>query len=79
MARYIWRVPAMPALPKDVVIATVGKAVERFLDEAAKARTLKPGKRLAGCSPTSARQPWSTELTSRLPPLPLGSKSCPCP
>lgn len=33
MARYVWRVPAVAALPSEVVIAKVGQAVQRYLDE----------------------------------------------
>ena len=33
MARYIWRIPAVAALPKQQVIEEVGKTVQRYLDE----------------------------------------------
>ncbi|WP_283842162.1 TetR/AcrR family transcriptional regulator [Bradyrhizobium altum] len=35
MARYIWRVPSIAALPKDLVVKQIGKAVQRYLDDAA--------------------------------------------
>jgi AcrR family transcriptional regulator len=38
MARYIWRVPVVAALPKDLVITKVGRTVQRYLDDAANAR-----------------------------------------
>ena len=33
MARYIWRIPAVTALPNEQVIAKVGKTVQRYLDD----------------------------------------------
>lgn len=33
MARYIWRIPAVTALPKAQVVAQVGKTVQRYLDD----------------------------------------------
>ena len=33
MARYIWRIPAVSTLPKEQVIAKVGKTVQRYLDD----------------------------------------------
>jgi hypothetical protein len=35
MARYIWRIPFIAALPKDVVVQKIGRTVQRYLDEAA--------------------------------------------
>jgi AcrR family transcriptional regulator len=35
IARYIWRIPLVAALPRDVVVKQIGKAVQRYLDDAA--------------------------------------------
>ena len=35
MARYIWRIPFIAVLPKDVVVKKVGRTVQRYLDDAA--------------------------------------------
>jgi AcrR family transcriptional regulator len=33
MARYIWRIPAIVALPKDLVVTRIGKTVQRYLTD----------------------------------------------
>jgi AcrR family transcriptional regulator len=35
MARYIWRIPFIAALPKDIVVKKIGRTVQRYLDDAA--------------------------------------------
>lgn len=35
MARYIWRIPLIAALPKEIVVKKIGRTVQRYLDEAA--------------------------------------------
>ncbi len=35
MARYIWRIPAVAALSKDLIVTRIGKAVQRHLDDIA--------------------------------------------
>jgi Tetracyclin repressor-like, C-terminal domain len=34
MARYIWRIPFVAALPKDAVVKKIGRTVQRYLDDA---------------------------------------------
>lgn len=34
MARFVWRIPVVAGLPRAVVIERVGRAVQRYLDEA---------------------------------------------
>jgi AcrR family transcriptional regulator len=38
MARYIWRIPVISALPKDLVVKRIGKTVQRYLDDAAESQ-----------------------------------------
>jgi AcrR family transcriptional regulator len=38
MARYIWRIPAVTRLTKEQVVLTVGKAVQRYLNDCLKGR-----------------------------------------
>jgi hypothetical protein len=35
VARYLWRIPFIAALPKDVVVKKIGRTVQRYLDDAA--------------------------------------------
>jgi hypothetical protein len=35
VARYIWRIPFIAALPKDVVVKKIGRTVQLYLDDAA--------------------------------------------
>ena len=42
MARYIWRIPFIAALPKELVVKRIGKAAPRYLDDAAEEQHKMP-------------------------------------